>query len=344
MRHDEHGGDLATHPGVVLDFSVSLNPLGMPVAVRDVLSAWSSGAAAYPDPYCRDLRRGLAEFHDLNPAAILCGNGASDLIHRVCSALEPDRVLTVAPAFSEYERSARVAGAEVTYYHLSPDNDFLVDGGFVEAITDQIDLVFVCQPNNPTGRLIAPEVMERLIDRVRQTDAHLVIDECFLDFTEAESLMTLAQTDSHIIVIRALTKSHCLAGLRLGYAVARPDQLARLAEHGPRWSVSAPAQVAGLAGLLDNEWLAKTRFLVDLERAFMTGGLAELGLRVVPAAASYLLFQSSTDLFRPLLDRGMMIRACANFIGLDETWWRIGLKTRAENLLLLTALREILHG
>jgi threonine-phosphate decarboxylase len=343
MRPDEHGGELAG-PDVRLDFSVNLNPAGMPPAVKDAIVARVNELSGYPDPHCRELRQALARYHGIDPEHIICGNGATDLIYRACAAIRPRLVLTAAPTFTEYERSARACGAAVSQHRLDAASGFALDSGFLEAITPAVELVFCCQPNNPTGRLIAAELLDRLVARTRAVGATLVVDECFLPFTEAPTLIPRAVTQSHVVVLRALTKTHALAGLRLGYAIADPALCAVMSAAGPRWNVSSIAQLAGLAALSDGDWDACTRLVVAEERDWVSGALTKLGLSVLPSAANFILFQARIDLLQPLLDRGIAIRSCANFPGLDATWWRIGLKTRAENQLLIDALTEVLNG
>ncbi|MDR1450591.1 MAG: threonine-phosphate decarboxylase CobD [Propionibacteriaceae bacterium] len=341
---DEHGGETAAHRGIRLDFSISLNPLGLPAAVKEAVAGCADALAAYPDPACRELRRVLARRCRVSPEQILCGNGATDLLYRLCAAVKPGRVLTVAPAFSEYERSARLGGAEVSRHRLNPAAGFAVGDDFAAAITPDVDMVFCCQPNNPTGRLVAPATLARIVERARLAKATLVLDECFLPFAEAPSLIPTAAAEPHVIVLRAFTKSHSLAGLRLGYAVGDPALLAAMAACGPRWNVSVIAQLAGLAALADSAWEERSRRFVARERAWLSAELACLGLSVIPSDANFILFQSAASLFQPLLSYGILIRSCANFPGLDATWQRVGVKTRADNQTLIDALAEVLHG
>ena len=359
---DEHGGDIASHPGVRLDFSVNVNPLGVPDGVLRALvsgpdldypsldlrtdpdssnSILSRAIASYPDPQCRELRRTLAGIHGVGMAQILCGNGASDLIYRLLDTRRPRRVLVMAPTFIEYERAARVCGAEVLHHRLDPPFFDLTET-VLNAVNEDIDMVFCCQPNNPTGRLVAPGLLTRLIERTRDTHTLLVMDECFLPFSEAPSSVG---SDPHVLVLRAFTKTHGLAGLRLGYAVCSDESLiASMADHGPRWNVSALAQIAGVAALTDMGWEDNTRTFVRREREWLIEALTHLGLSVVPSHANFLLIKSDIDLFGLLLERGILIRSCANFVGLDQTYFRICIKQHTDNVQLITALEEVLHG
>jgi threonine-phosphate decarboxylase len=345
MRPDDHGGDLAAHPGIHLDFSVNLNPLGIPRGVKAAIAATLDTAADYPDPQCRALRRALAAYHQVAAELIVCGNGASDLIYRICETLRPRRILTVAPTFSEYERSARLQGALVSRHRLDAHEFFDVGPDFLDSLVPGVDLVFCCQPNNPTGRLIDPPLLARIVERAGEIGAVIVVDECFLPFTDAPSLIPATGHQPHLIVLRALTKTYALAGLRLGYAVTGdPTLTAALAAHGSRWNVSTIAQTAGLAALSTPGWTAATRLVVERERSWVSAQLVSLGLDVIPSHANFLLFRCLVDLFPPLTERGLLIRPCGNFAQLDGTYWRIGLKGRPDNEALVEALTEAVEG
>ena len=342
MRPDQHGGDLVSYPGVELDFSINLNPLGIPAHVREAISLSLDELAGYPDPQCRALRDALAAEHDSVPERIVCGNGASDLIYRICDVVRPKKVLIPAPTFSEYERSAVLCGASVVHHQM---DDWDLTDRFIDQLSPDVDLVFLCQPNNPTGRLIDQEILLSIVNRTAEISATLVVDECFQPFTTGESLVKRTADYQHLVVLRAFTKTHSLAGLRLGYGVFGDSSLAQaVAGQGPQWNVSSIAQTAGIAALQVAGWLEATQQLVKSEREWLTTELRELGLQVCDSDANFLLFRSETALLEPLLDRGILIRSCANFQGLDNSYWRIGIKTHPENVALLTNLKEALHG
>ena len=172
-----------------------------------------------------------------------------------------------------------------------------------------------------------------------------VADESFLDFTEGNSLPPLLKDCPNLLILKAFTKFYAMAGLRLGYLLGEHTLLSRIALFAPPWSVSAPAQTAGLAALsVPPTWGEETRRLVRGERCFLAEALTALGLTVFPSDANFLLLKSQRPLYQPLKQRGILVRDCSNFTGLDERYIRIGLKTREENLQLLQAIREVLHG
>ena len=345
MRPYEHGGDIYGDRKIRLDFSVNTNPLGMPEAVSQAIGSGGEEDGRYPDPHCRRLRAALAERYGVAADQILCGNGASDLILRLCACLRPRVALTPAPTFSEYGRSAALYGAELQTYPLRREGGFLLDRGFLSALTPDVELVFLCNPNNPTGRLCDPTLLAEIVDRCRENGTYLMVDECFIEFTDGQSLIPLLENNPQLLILRAFTKTYAMAGLRLGFLLnADPALLDRIAAWGAEWSVSTVAQRAGLAALDEEGWLERTRDLVARERRWLTEQLTALGLTVYPAQANYLLFRAPWSVREALLEKGVMVRGCASFRGLDDRDFRIGIKTRAENEILIETLQEVLYG
>ena len=329
MPRYDHGGDIYAMPEIPLDFSVNTNPLGMPAPVLQALRDRAEEFTRYPDPHCRELTAAIAAHENVPPEWILCGNGAADLIYRICYALRPKRALVRPPTFSEYERALLQVGCRVETQGFSPG----------------IDLLFLCRPNNPTGELMALESLKDILIRAARNGTRVVVDECFLEFTEAPSCKHFLREMPGLIVLKAFTKTYALAGLRLGYLLT-PDAALResVSAAGACWSVSVPAQIAGIAALGCTGWLEDTRRLVATERAYLSRELGALGLTVFPSQANFLLLQSKRPLYRPLLERGILVRSCASFAGLDESYTRVAVKTRPENTRLVQAVKEVFYG
>lgn len=349
MAEYTHGGDLLTaqsrYGGAVLDFSTNLNPLGMPPQVKQ--AAAEADGAAYPDPLCRHLRQAIAAHDGVEEEQVICGNGAADLIFRLAFALKPRKALLTAPTFSEYEGALTCVGCQVERYALDIDRDFDLDEGFLKAIVPGVELVFLCTPNNPTGRLIDPELLAEAARRCRDVGARLVVDECFLPLAGGGAGLAPRLTEfSNLFLLRAFTKSYAMAGLRLGYGLSTDlELLETLGRFAQPWSVSAPAQAAGTAAFTRcPQWPEQARALVERERPVLAAGLEGLGCRVVPSQANYLLFQAEhiTDLKEKLLQRGILLRSCANYHNLGPDWYRVCVKGGEENRRLLAALKEVL--
>lgn len=341
MRRYDHGGDIYTN-NVRLDFSVNTNPLGMPDAVKRELSTRMDEFALYPDADCARLTRAIAARHGVDKANVLCGNGAADLIFRVCAYLKPKRAVTLAPSFSEYERPAKLFGAKIVEHGLIAGNSFALDESILNSITPDTDIVFLCNPNNPTGGLADKVLLNKIVDRCEMVNAYLMVDECFIEFTHGESVIGCEY--DKLLVLRAFTKLYAMAGLRLGYIVGNAELIASIAPYGAEWSVSVPAQIAGVAALsLEPDWTNETRRYVDAERERVTRELEKLSLLIAPSQANFLLIKSFAPLYAPLLERGILVRSCANFTGLDESYIRIGIKTPDRNNALIAEIENILH-
>lgn len=350
MAEYTHGGDVLTarsrYGGAVLDFSTNLNPLGMPAQAAQ--AAAGADGSAYPDALCRQPRQAIAAHDGVEAEQVICGNGAADLIFRLAFALRPQRALLTAPTFSEYEGALTCVGCQVERYALDSARDFDLDEGFLETIIPGIELVFLCTPNNPTGRLISTDLLVEIARKCEAVGARLVVDECFLPLTDGggKGLAPYLAEFPHMFLLRAFTKSYAMAGLRLGYGLSADcDLLERLCGFAQPWSVSAPAQAAGTAAFtLCPDWPEGARAFVARERPILAAGLAELGCTVVPSQANYLLFrlEQVTDLKEKLLQKGILIRSCANYHNLGPDWYRVCVKGGEENRRLLAALKEVL--
>ena len=333
-----HGGDWAGYRARfghdALDFSANVSPLGLPQGVADAIVAALPTADRYPDPLCRELRTALSRAEQLPEPWILCGNGAADLINRLVWALKPRRALLPAPTFAEYAAALESVGCEVKRKTLHEADDFAVTEAFVQAVNQSIDLVFLCQPNNPTGQITPPELVQR------------VVDECFLDFLQQRDALTakpLLQTAPNLVILKAFTKLYAMAGVRLGYALcANTALLAKMQAAGQPWGVSSLAQAAGAAALRETAYADAVRALIADQRPKLAAGLRALGLQVIEGSANYLLFRAPETLGAALQQRGVCLRSCGNYPGLSAGWYRTAVRTAPENEQLLQTMREVL--
>ncbi len=345
-----HGGDLHAakmeYQGKILDFSVNLNPLGPPNSVLRAAEKAVSCAGQYPDPECRALRRAISRRDGVPADWIFCGNGASELIFRLALALKPRKALMTAPAFSEYEAALREVGCDCSFYPLRVEHQFDLQEDFLDWIVPGVELVLLCNPNNPTGRMISREILQAVMDRCRKLGAVLAIDECFLELSE-EPGNTPSLDLPNMILLRAFTKSYAIPALRLGYCLCgNPVLLAKLRKSGPCWNVSLPAQAAGIACCQLPEWPEQGRALLQPCRERLKQSLSALGFRVIPGQANYLLFQAPgiNDLQERLLQSGILIRACGNYRRLDDEWYRVAVWREKENRRLIAALGKVTGG
>ena len=345
-----HGGDWAGYRARfghdALDFSANVSPLGLPQGVADAIVAALPTADRYPDPLCRELRTALSRAEQLPEPWILCGNGAADLIYRLVWTLKPRRALLPAPTFAEYAAALESVGCEVKRKTLHEADDFAVTEAFVQAVNQSIDLVFLCQPNNPTGQITPPELVQRLVRRCADCGAVLVVDECFLDFLQQRDALTakpLLQTAPNLVILKAFTKLYAMAGVRLGYALcSNTALLAKMQAAGQPWGVSSLAQAAGAAALRETAYADAVRALIADQRPKLAAGLRALGLQVIEGSANYLLFRAPETLGVALQQRGVCLRSCGNYPGLSAGWYRTAVRTAPENEQLLQTMREVL--
>lgn len=345
MERYEHGGDIFTNTGINLDFSVNLNPLGMPKAVVNVIRDKAESFAGYPDPKCRELVSAIAEHEGCPSEWILCGNGADDLIFRLCQCLMPKKVLLCSPTFSEYERAVHLSGGSTKYHKLSYEDTFLVSNRILDDIGSDTNIVFLCNPNNPTGLLIDFNLLLKIAEKCRKAGITLIIDECFLPFTDGSSAKELLPDFDNIVILKAFTKLYSMAGLRLGYMLtSNKNILKKTHDAAQYWSVSTVAQAAGIAALSCVEYVQETKKILRSEREFLISRLSQMGLQVIPSDANFLLIRSDVPLYEPLLSRGILVRDCSNFEGLNSDFIRICIKTREANKILLNNIKEVLYG
>ncbi len=346
-----HGGDWAGYAAEYggappLDFSANVSPLGLPAGVAAALRACAPGCDRYPDPLCRALCAAIGQAEGVPPAWVLCGSGAADLIWRAALAIRPARALVTAPAFAEYAAALDAVGCETERYYLKDEKDYRLDAGFLDAIRPGVGLVFLCEPNNPTGLTSPRPLLEAVCARCRTVGAALVVDECFgdlLDEPSAHTLKGMLADGPGLVILKAFTKLYGMAGLRLGYALcADTALLERLRAAGQPWAVSTPAQAAGLAALGEGAYAARVRALVRAERPALAAALRALGCRVIDGEANYLLFRCEKELCAPLRARGILLRSCGNYPGLDAHWYRTAVRTPEENARLTEALGEVL--
>lgn len=345
-----HGGDWAGYRAEfgcdALDFSANVSPLGLPAGVAAAITNALPTADRYPDPLCRELRAALAGAEGVPADWILCGNGAADLIFRLALAVRPRRALLPAPTFAEYEAALQTVGCAVRRVFLREENEFAVTEEFIDAVTPETDIVFLCQPNNPTGQVTPPALVERLVRRCAECGAVLVVDECFLDFLpdrDAWTAKQLLRDTPQLVILKAFTKLYAMAGVRLGYALCGDAALLeKMRGAGQPWAVSSLAQAAGLAALQETAYAGAVRALIAEQRPHMAAGLRALGLRVMDGQANYLLFRATPDFGEKLRRRGAVVRSCANYPGLDAAWYRTAVRTAEENTRLLQIMGEIL--
>lgn len=343
-----HGGDIETFVSEFgaqpLDLSANINPFGIPDAVREAMHRAVDECVHYPDPFCRAARQAVADAEGVSADMLYCGNGAADVLDRLAAVLRPQRVRLTAPTFVEYERT--LAGAEIDFHMLRESENFAVTERLLSDISPKYDAVYLCNPNNPTGRAIDPELLHKIVQKCAENDIYLLVDECFSDFlldAERHSLTGFLAGYPNLILLRAYTKMFAVPGVRFGWCMtANCAVIDGLYRAGQPWNVSVIAQACAEAAARQTEWPKQTARRIAEERAYLSDGLRSCGVKVYPGEANFLLFRSNdAELDKKLRKQGIMIRNCSNYRGLGPGFYRTAVKTRDASEKLLHALRRI---
>lgn len=350
--HDvRHGGnvfraalDLGLRGTSVLDFSASINPLGMPPAARHAIKTWVGDVLHYPDIESTRFREAVAERYGLDPASVMPGNGSTELIYLIPRALKPRRVLIASPTFSEYERACGLAGAKVEHFEMAASGGFLPDMDSFGRAMKKADMAFFCNPGNPSGAVLPREGVLTLASLARKNKCVLVIDEAFIEFCPEHSV--LGVDNENLIVLRSLTKFYALAGLRAGFSHLPKTLMSRILRYKEPWSMNVFAERAAVVALGQSGFINRSLKYVERERGLLKRKLEALGCSVYPSDANYLLLRTSKAkrLVRGLYKQGILVRDCSDFRGLGKSHLRVAVRTRKENSILVTAMAGILEG
>lgn len=344
-----HGGIYSVDPRLVrVDCSSSVNPLGMPKGALKIIEKQAGKLGTmYPDPECRDLKKSLSRYAGADNDMIAVGNGAAEIIYWFAQAFAKKRTVVPAPTFCEYELASYKAGARVDFVPL--DVSFALDPDSVIRSAKGADAVFLCNPNNPTGRL-ATAAIKKIIENVDRSTM-ILLDECFIELVDQPKRNTLADLVydfPNLVILKSMTKSFGMAGLRLGYSISSPVVAEKMQSMRAPWNVNALAQVAGIVALADKTHIKKARALVKKERKFLQDRIRKAGLMPLESNANYFLVQleeSSTKFRDRLLKKtGVLVRDCSTFTGMGDRHVRIAVKTHKENVVVAKALEAVTGG
>ncbi len=352
----KHGGNLQAAylrwgrtPAEYLDFSASINPLGPSARVQECIKSKLSLIGQYPEPEGEGLTRNLAQYLGIDNTNLVLGNGAAELIYLIGRMFCQERILLLAPCFAEY--GAGIDKPVLKRIGLNPEDSFQLP---IEELSKNIssrDLLFIANPNNPTGNLFDKEDLLIILQKARENEAMLIVDEAFIDFVgdDTHSLRFLACSAHNLIVIGSMTKFFALPGLRLGYAVARSETIARMEYYLPPWRINNLALVAGHACIEDKEYISKTLKLVKKERESLSRGLQGIGgFKVYPGQANYLLVCiedraiTAQALQEKLGPEGIMIRTADSFHNLSPFHFRLAVRSQEDNNILINVMKKVM--
>ncbi len=343
-----HGGDIYRNK-VDMDFSVNLNPLGTPSVVSDAVRTAFDKALVYPDIRQENVRKAVALFHGCERDCVYAGNGASELIMSVVRAEAPAKALILEPVFTGYEYALNSVDCDISRYILNEKDDFALSDFNPEVISEDTDMVFICDPVNPTGLSIDNDIISQILERAETTGTAVCIDESFLPMSD-KALLSGGQGSTELVkkyrclyVIRSLTKMFGIPGIRAGYVISSPANIEKIRRQLPEWNLSCMADEAictGMKYLRESDFIKDTVEEIKKEREYLSECLRSQGFRVYESSTSYIMMKGPEDLYDELLKRGVLIRDLSEYTGLGKGFYRIAVKGHKEN----ERFTEILRG
>lgn len=348
-----HGGNTYDYNQTIIDFSSNINPLGVPESFKKMLYDNINEFTKYPDIHYTELRKAIADYaaiEDIN--FIVPGNGAVELIYKAIGKSQKKKLIGLTPTFSEYSRAASFYDMDFISVNCFDEEFQAVDIDKIIDIADKDSVVIICNPNNPTGTLICKGQMLRLAKLLQEKGSLLIIDEAFMEFTPAypcNSMISELDTYHNVIVIKAATKFFGIPGIRLGYAVCRSlIWLNDIRESLEPWNVNTAAVIAGRCVLKDHEYIIKSRAWLEAERIYLYNRLNSIkGIKVYKSMTNFHLVKlqnkdiDAWQLKNHLLQYGILIRTPEGFEGLNGQYFRLAVKDRASNEILIKCLKGL---
>ncbi|MCE5286462.1 MAG: threonine-phosphate decarboxylase CobD [Pelosinus sp.] len=354
----EHGGNVhavwreqknISEP--LCDFSANINPLGLSGSVRQAILAGVENIVHYPDPKAAELKYAISSFYQVAEASITLGNGAVEPIYILCQILRPRSVLITAPTFSEYERAALASGAEIQVLDLAAEEDFFIDPAKIISRLSTVDMVFIANPNNPTGTLMPSGQLETVIAAAAKTDTLVVVDESFIDFLadgQQYTVKPLLAEYSNLVILQSMTKFYAIPGLRLGFVMASVEITRRLDLAKDPWNVNSLAQAAGIAALADRDYQqASIAYMAEANIALYQALNVLPGIKAFKPSVNFMLLDikdtglTAAKLCELSAARNILLRDCSNYRGLSNQYIRTAVKRTEDNTRLVKVLNKI---
>ncbi|ABW19746.1 threonine-phosphate decarboxylase CobD [Alkaliphilus oremlandii] len=344
---NEHGGYFGKEANQMMDFSVNINPLGVPQKLMDVLVKELPYLIRYPEIDGITAKKTIATYLNKEVDELILGNGATELIYLFARAIAPKKVLIIQPTFTEYERAFQLSGSQIHYFSTDEKDDFKINK---EALFNTIgslqpEVIVLCNPNNPTGLLYHPEELLPLLEVVKENRGYFFVDESFIDFTEKPSLINCIE-EYPLFLLRSMTKTYGIPGLRLGYGLGNRGIIQKLNSIKEPWTINSLALKAVPILLEDTAYFNDTIEWYREEKDFLWKALSTIdGMKVFPSDGNFFLcklkHRNGSDLKNALAKKGIYIRTCTDFKGLSDQFIRLAVRSREENQRLIHGLREM---
>jgi threonine-phosphate decarboxylase len=364
IRHSDHfhGSDLETIEKIykikkedIISFAANVNPLGISPKLKETLSDRIGAIMSYPDRDYLSLRKKISEYVNADIEDIIVGNGSTELISLFIQIKHPKKALIIGPTYSEYEREVSLGGGCSLYYRLEEENDFRIDIKSLDnELKSDVDLLVICNPNNPTSSAINRNDMRKILDICKKKGIFVMVDETYVEFSEDIQKITcvpLTRYYNNIVILRGISKFFAAPGLRLGYAICgNADLLKEMNQRKNPWTINSLAAIAGEIMFTDEDYISKTRLLISKERDRVCQILRECpSIRVFSPVANFVLIKilkegiTSMDLFEAAIEKGLLIRDCSTFPFLDNKFIRFCFMMPEQNDALLDIILKLLR-
>lgn len=333
-------------PDTLFDFSENVNAFGLPKRVIEIWPTLLKEVPAYPDPLGEPFLSVAAKFHHLPTQYLFAGNGAAEILALLAERYRGKAALVLHPTFSEYEATLTAKKVHIQRVIASEETNFQLPIEAIKEAMHQVDVLYLCTPNNPTGLLPSRALLLSIIEHGKMVNCDVILDEAFIDFVdESLSFIPMVQSHEHLMIVRSMTKMYAIPGIRLGYVVAAPPIIEELQSFAPHWNVNGIAAEIGAICLKEEEFVEQTKRHQRIERQKLVELLTEYNCVTTQSVTNFIVFKlqdamKTKQLYKDLLKKGIVLRHTENFHGMDGNWLRVGIKKEAQMSLLREELRR----
>ena len=341
-----HGGRLlefSKNGKKYIDFSASINPYGIDPKLKDILKESIDILVHYPNQDYSEIKALISRKHDVSEESIYLGNGANSIIFRLFSIFDKELNICIpTPSFETYRLAAESVSANIVYYDM---NGFKITNEIFDILSDNIDVLVLTNPNNPTGYLIEEELLRRLLEYCKAENIFVLLDECFLEFVldgEKYSQISNLSKYTNLAILRSLTKLYAFPGLRFGYLLTENKKIIEnLNKLTPSWDINTLALEAAKFSLTQD--MSQVVLKIQKEKSILLNNLKSVGIEVFDSKVNFLLCRYKKNLSNPLLNQGVIVRDCSDYRGMDDTYFRVAVRTNSDNMILFENIKELIE-
>lgn len=349
-----HGGDIYNNR-VDIDFSVNLNPYPRDneteERIRAAMCAGMTNACCYPDLSQKDVRAAIARANGVKTGCVYAGNGASEIIKTITYMTAPKTALLIEPCYIGYENALGcLSGCDIKRYYLKEENGYELDSGALDEITDDIDIIYIQDPINPTGKSMDPSLLYTILEKTNRCYITVLYDRSFYYLSDISIEDPIANEDilnrfHNVYIVTSYTKSFALPGIRMGYVMSTKQNISKLIPYFPEWNLSSMSaellkECSDIVG--SSDYMKRSVEYIRKERGYLSAALLELGFKVYESDTVFILINGIKGLYDRLIRKGILIRRCEDFHGLDDGFYRIAVRSHEDNIKFIKAIREVL--